>query len=120
MKQRQQELIELYLENKKPELKDQITIAFEPLVNYISRKLAFNKEDIDDLIQIGNIALLRCIDRYDMGRNIDFATFATPNIIGEIRHYFRDKNKLIKVPRKLQELHTKIKQIIKELPFFYN
>eukprot|EP01047_Picozoa_sp_COSAG01_P000490 COSAG01_NODE_9_length_43729_cov_66.133463_27_plen_251_part_00 len=115
MKKKQQALIKAYLESPSEQLKAEISQIFEPLVAYIARKLAFNRDDFEDLVQIGNIALLRCLDRYSLDRNTDFATFATPNIIGEIRHYFRDKNKLIKVPRRLQELHSKIRQLVRKL-----
>ncbi|MEK9657582.1 MAG: sigma-70 family RNA polymerase sigma factor [bacterium] len=115
MKNKQQELVKLYYKNKSIELLEKISITFKPLVEYIARKLAYNIDDLDDLIQIGNIALIRCLDRYDINKNIDFATFVTPNIIGEIKHYFRDKNKLIKVPRRLQEVYAKIKTIVRDM-----
>ena len=115
MKNEQQRLIEKYFKKPSELLKNEILVAFTPLVHYVARKLAFHHDDLDDLLQVGNIALLRCLERYDISRSIDFSTFATPNIIGEIRHYFRDKNRLIKIPRRLQELHGKIKQAIKVL-----
>lgn len=103
-----------YCETKKPDLRDQIIINYKPLVQYIARKLAFNKSDTDDLIQVGTIAILKALDRFDPEKQIDFSTFATPNIIGEIKHYFRDKSRLVKVPRKLQELYSKIKSELRD------
>jgi RNA polymerase sigma-B factor len=84
------------------------------LVEYVAKKLAFNRDDLDDLIQVGTIGLLRSIERFEPAKEVDFSTFATPNIIGEIKHYFRDKRGILKVPRKLQEQYSKIKKFIKE------
>ncbi len=78
------------------------------------RKLAFNKSDTDDLVQIGSLAILKALNRFNPNLDTDFSTFATPTIIGEIKHYFRDKSQLVKVPRKFQELYSKIKTEIRE------
>lgn len=103
-----------YCQTKDGVLRDQIVELYSPLVHYISRKLAFNKDDVDDLFQIGCIGLIRALDRFDITKEVDFTTFATPNIIGEIKHYFRDKSKSIKIPRRLQEIHYKVKHYIRE------
>ncbi|NDD66290.1 sigma-70 family RNA polymerase sigma factor [bacterium] len=107
-------LIGLYFGQGDTTVKDDLIRAYMPLVEYIARKLAFNRDDIDDLIQIGTFGLLRSIDRFELAKSVDFATFATPNIIGEIKHYFRDKRGILKVPRKLQEQYSRIKRYIKE------
>ncbi len=65
-------------------------------------------------MQIGSIAILKSLERFDPEKKTDFGTFATPNIIGEIKHYFRDKSQIVKVPRKLQELHSKVKKAIRD------
>ena len=102
-------LVVEYCKTKNTALKEKIIENYRPLIFYIARKLAFNKSDVDDLAQIGSIAVFKALDRFDLNREVDFATFATPNIIGEIKHYFRDKSKSVKIPRKLQELYSKIK-----------
>lgn len=107
-------LVGLYFGQGDTSVKDDLIRAYMPLVEYIARKLAFNRDDIDDLIQIGTFGLLRSIDRFELAKSVDFATFATPNIIGEIKHYFRDKRGILKVPRKLQEQYSRIKRYIKE------
>ena len=101
-----------YCQTKNKNLKDQIIEKYLPLIEYIARRLAFNKDEIDDLVQVGSIATFKALDRFDVSKNTEFSTFATPNIIGEIKHYFRDKSKVLKVPRKLQELYGKIKNEI--------
>lgn len=109
-----EELIVKYVKTKEEALKGPIVEQYQPLVEYIARKLTFNRDDLKDLVQVGNIGLLRSLDRFDPGMETDFSTFATPNIIGEIKHYFRDKKGLVKIPRKLQETHSKIKKYTKE------
>jgi RNA polymerase sigma-B factor len=109
-----EEIVLEYVQTKNPLLRESVLISYKPLIKYIARKLAFNKNDVDDLIQIGSIAILKSLERFDPGMETDFSTFATPNIIGEIKHYFRDKSRLVKVPRKLQELYSKIKNEIRE------
>lgn len=102
-------LVVEYCKTKDVALKEKILENYKPLILYIARKLAFNISDVDDLAQVGSIAVFKALDRFDVTREVDFSTFATPNIIGEIKHYFRDKCKLVKIPRKIQELYTKIK-----------
>ena len=106
-------LVLTYCKKKDPELREKILVCYRPLVRYISQKLSYNKQDFEDLVQVASIALLRSLDRFDPKKEVDFSTFATPNIIGEIKHYFRDKNRLVKVPRKLQELYSKVKTFIR-------
>ncbi len=112
--QHKDEMILEYQRTGSEVLRDQIVTKYMPLVEYVARKLSFSRDDVDDLSQVGVIGLLRSIDRFDVSKAVDFSTFATPNIIGEIKHYFRDKRSIVKVPRKLQEQYSKIKKYIKE------
>ncbi len=105
-------LVKKYVETRDQSLKEDIIKNYKPLIEYIARKLAFHRDDLDDLIQVGSIAVLKALDRFQLEKNTEFSTFATPNIIGEIKHYFRDKSKIVKIPRKLQEIYSKIKQEI--------
>ena len=106
-------LVAKYCKDRDNSLKEKILLSYAPLVEYIAKKLAFNKNDLEDLVQVGTIGLLRSLDRFEPSKDIDFSTFANPNIIGEIKHYFRDKSRLVKVPRKLQELNSKVKTFVK-------
>lgn len=107
-------LVREYCKTHNDALKDDIVKAYKPLVEFIARKLTFHRDDLDDLIQVGNIGLLRSLDRFDPTLETDFSTFVTPNIIGEIKHYFRDKKNIVKVPRRLHELYSKVKRVLKE------
>lgn len=107
-------LVLKYCENQDQDLQEKILVSYTPLVEYIAKKLTYNYSDYEDIVQVGKIGLLRSLDRFDPKKDVDFSTFATPNIIGEIKHYFRDKSRLVKVPRKLQELYSKIRTYIRK------
>lgn len=109
-----EELLLSYLETRDPNTRERVVQCYMPLVEYVARKLSFSRDELDDLIQIGCMGLLRAMDRFDVTKEVDFSSFATPNIIGEIKHYFRDKRSIVKVPRRLQELYTKIKKYTRE------
>ncbi|MFE6847060.1 SigB/SigF/SigG family RNA polymerase sigma factor [Streptomyces sp. NPDC057686] len=64
--------------------------------------------DMDDIIQVGTIGLIKAIDRYDPERGVEFSTLALPYITGEIKRYFRDTTWAVHVPRRLQELRTEL------------
>ena len=78
------------------------------LVEHCARRFRNRGEPVEDLEQVGMIGLLQSIDRFDPGRGVEFSTYATPTIIGEIKRHFRDKGWAIRVPRRLQELRLQI------------
>ena len=114
MSQEREALVHQYIKTRDSVLRDQILEAYRPLVDYIVRRLCFHLEDKDDLTQLGVIGLLRALDRFEPSHETDFSTFATPNVIGEIKHYFRDKKNIVKIPRRLQEVHGKVRNYLKE------
>ena len=79
-----------------------------PLVEHCARRFANRGEPLDDLVQVGTIGLLKAIDRFDLERGVEFSTYATPTVLGEIKRHFRDKGWAIRVPRRLQELRLSI------------
>ena len=79
-------------------------------MRFIANKFKNRGEPIDDLIQVGYLGLLKAIDRFDPSRGLEFTTFATPTIMGEIKRHFRDKGWSVRVPRRLQELSAKVNQ----------
>ncbi|MBV9831978.1 MAG: RNA polymerase sigma factor SigF [Marmoricola sp.] len=86
-----------------------------PLVDHCARRFANRGEPLDDLVQVGTIGLIKSVDRFDTGRGVEFSTYATPTIIGEIKRYFRDKGWAIRVPRRLQELRMAISSVTGDL-----
>jgi RNA polymerase sigma-B factor len=79
-----------------------------PLVEHCARRFRNRGEPLEDLVQVGTIGLIKSVDRFDLERGVEFSTYATPTIIGEIKRYFRDKGWAIRVPRRLQELRMQI------------
>jgi len=86
-----------------------------PLVRSLARRYAGRGESLDDIEQVGAIGLLKAIDRYEMSREVALTTYATPNVVGEIKRHFRDKGWAIRVPRALQELNGKMGPTIERL-----
>ena len=82
-----------------------------PLVDHCARRFTNRGEPFDDLVQVGTIGLIKSVDRFDTDRGVEFSTYATPTIIGEIKRYFRDKGWAIRVPRRLQELRMSISAV---------
>jgi RNA polymerase sigma-B factor len=95
--------------------RQQLITMYLPLVRSLARRYASRGEQFDDLVQVGAIGLIKAIDRFDLERGVELTTYATPNIVGEIKRYFRDKGWSVRVPRGLQELNIRINKLIDEL-----
>jgi RNA polymerase sigma factor (sigma-70 family) len=74
------------------------------LVRFAARRFSNRTEQIEDILQVGTIGLIKAIDRFDPDYGVEFVTFAIPTITGEIKRFFRDTNWSVRVPRRLQEL----------------
>ncbi|WP_300605982.1 RNA polymerase sigma factor SigF [Trebonia sp.] len=86
-----------------------------PLVEYLARRFRNRGEWLDDLTQVATIGLIKSIDRFDLDRGVEFSTYATPTIVGEIKRHFRDKGWAVRVPRRLQELKLSLTKAIGDL-----
>ena len=86
-----------------------------PLVRSLARRYAGRGEALEDIEQVGAIGLIKAIDRYELDREVALTTYATPNVVGEIKRHFRDKGWAIRVPRALQELNGKMGPTIERL-----
>lgn len=86
-----------------------------PLVRYFARRYAGRGEPMDDLIQAGSVGLVKAVDRFDLGRGLEFSTYAAPTVLGEIRRHFRDRTWAVHVHRGLQELTTEVGRVVTEL-----
>ncbi|MBP0458001.1 RNA polymerase sigma factor SigF [Streptomyces montanisoli] len=64
--------------------------------------------EMEDVLQVGTIGLIKAIDRFDLTREVEFASFAVPYIVGEIKRFFRDTSWAVHVPRRLQELRVEL------------
>jgi RNA polymerase sigma-B factor len=95
--------------------RDALVTLHLPLVEHCARRFRNRGEPFEDLVQVGTIGLIKSIDRFDLDRGVEFSTYATPTIIGEIKRYFRDKGWAIRVPRRLQELRMQISSATADL-----
>jgi RNA polymerase sigma-B factor len=97
------------------QVRDQLVEMHLPLVEYLARRFRNRGEPFDDLVQVATIGLIKSIDRFDLGRGVEFSTYATPTIVGEVKRHFRDKGWAIRVPRRLQELKLSLTKATSEL-----
>jgi RNA polymerase sigma-B factor len=97
------------------EMRDKLVAMHMPLVEYLARRFRNRGEPLDDLVQVATIGLIKSIDRFDSERGVEFSTYATPTIVGEIKRHFRDKGWAIRVPRRLQELKLALTKTTGEL-----
>ena len=95
--------------------RDDLVRLHLPLVDHCAGRFRNRGEPFEDLFQVGTIGLIKSIDRFERDRGVEFSTYATPTIIGEIKRYFRDKGWAIRVPRRLQELRMQISAATAEL-----
>lgn len=86
-----------------------------PLVEYLARRFRNRGEPLDDLVQVATIGLIKSVDRFDLERGVEFSTYATPTVVGEIKRHFRDKGWAIRVPRRLQELKLALTKATSDL-----
>jgi len=97
-------------EHARPQLRTWLVESQLPLVEQLARGFRDRGEPLDDLVQVGTIGLLKAIDRFDPHRGVDFPTYATPTIVGEIKRHFRDRGWSIRVPRRLQEMRAALRE----------
>ncbi|WP_027399615.1 SigB/SigF/SigG family RNA polymerase sigma factor [Anaerovorax odorimutans] len=102
------ELFEEYNRTKSIDIRNQIVEKYLYMVDILVKKYLNKGVEYDDLYQVGSMALVFAVERYDMSKGFEFTSFATPTIIGEIKRYFRDKGWAIKVPRRLKEISSQI------------
>jgi RNA polymerase sigma-B factor len=113
-KARTRMLLERYHKQGEEVAREQVIQEQLPLAEFLARKFAGRGEPVDDLVQVASVGLIKAVDRFDVDRNIEFSTYATPNILGEIKRYFRDKGWAMRVPRGLQELRQSAKDAIRD------
>jgi len=96
-------------------LRERLVEQFIGLVEFLARRFRNRGEPVEDLVQVGTIGLLKAIERFDLDREVEFSTYATPTIVGELKRHFRDKGWAVRVPRRLQELHLELTKIVGQL-----
>jgi len=102
-------------DEKRQRIRGELVELHLPLVEYLARRFRNRGEWLDDLTQVATIGLIKSIDRFDLARGVEFSTYATPTIVGEIKRHFRDKGWAVRVPRRLQELKLALTKAISDL-----
>ncbi|MFE1558676.1 RNA polymerase sigma factor SigF [Streptomyces sp. NPDC058734] len=100
---------------ERAELRNRLVRMHLPLVEHLARRFRNRGEPLDDLTQVATIGLIKSVDRFDPDRGVEFSTYATPTVVGEIKRHFRDKGWAVRVPRRLQELRLSLTTATAEL-----
>jgi RNA polymerase sigma-B factor len=108
-------LLRRYHEDGDLQAREKLIEQYMSLVRSLARRYSYRGEQLEDLVQIGAIGLIKAIDRFDLDRGVELTTYATPNIIGEIKRHFRDKGWSVRVPRGLQELNVQLSRLMEQL-----
>jgi len=104
-----------YARTRDRALRDDIVAGQLGLAEYLARRFKNRGEPIEDLVQVALVGLLKAVERFDPERGLEFSTFATPTIVGELKRHFRDKGWAVRVPRRVQELHLRMGTVVNAL-----
>ncbi len=111
----ERELFTRYRESGDIALRNEIAEKYLYIASVIAKKFAGRGVEYDDLYQVAALALIKGIDRFDPDAGVKFSTFITPTVTGEIKNYFRDRSRLVHLPRRIAELKTELKRKTEEL-----
>ena len=110
-------LLREYEKTRNPALRDRIVEAYLYIAAIIARRFSGRGVDYDDLYQVASLALFKALERYDPDRGVKFVSFVTPTMVGEVKNYFRDRSRLIRLPRRGGELLKNLETAQEELSF---
>lgn len=104
-----------YVATKDPALRDELVTEHLGLARILARRYANRGEAYDDLYQVASLALIHAVERFDPERGVEFRTYATRTVIGELKHHFRDRSWAVRAPRRIQELYLELNTAIATL-----
>lgn len=104
-----------YARTRSPRTREQIIHQFERLAYSVANRFARRGAEIEDLVQVARLGLIKAVDRFDPSTHNRFSTFAIPTILGELRRYFRDYSRGVHVSRGTQELAQSVRRAEDEL-----
>ena len=105
----------LYRRTGDRRVRDELVEEHAPLAHFLASRFANRGEPRDDLVQVALVGLFKAVERFDPDRGLQFSTFATPTILGELKRHFRDRGWAVRVPRRVQELHLQLGRIVSAL-----
>lgn len=109
------ELLRRYHRDGDVAARDELVERMLPVVRQLARRYQRGSEQLDDLVQVGSLGLVKAIDRFDVERGSPFMRYAVPTILGEIKRHFRDTGWAAHVPRGMQERVMEVKGAMEEL-----
>jgi RNA polymerase sigma-B factor len=96
-------------------IRDQLIEAHLGLAEYLARRFSNRGEPMDDLVQVASVGLVKAVDRFDPERAVEFSTYATHTIVGELKRHFRDKGWAVRAPRRMQELYLRLGKLVSSM-----
>jgi len=106
----EQALLECYAKTRSETLRNQILEKYLYIAEIVAKKFVGRGVEYDDLFQVASLALVKALDRFEPGRGVKFASFATPTLVGEIKNYFRDKTRMVRISRRESEMVRKLEE----------
>lgn len=103
-------LLAQYALSRAPDVRDAIVAAYLYIAEIVARKFSGRGVEYDDLYQVAALALVKGIDRFDADKGIKFASFITPTMVGEVKNYFRDRSRIIRLPRRSAQLAKDLRE----------
>jgi RNA polymerase sigma-B factor len=116
--ERRQQLRELFVSfaaTRDERTRAELIEAHLGLAEYLARRFNNRGEPLDDLVQVASTGLIKAVDRFEPERGLEFSTYATHTIVGELKRHFRDKGWAVRVPRRMQELHLRLSSLVSTL-----
>ncbi len=101
--------------DRDPALRAQLVEGHLGLAEYLARRFSNRGEQLDDLVQVASLGLLKAVDRFEPSRGVEFSTYATHTIVGELKRHFRDKGWAVRAPRRMQELYLRLGKVVSSL-----
>ena len=108
-------LLRRYAETRDPAVKEELVRRLMPLARSLALRYRGAPEQLDDLVQVASLGLIKAIDGFDPKRGKAFAAYAAPTILGELRRHFRDRVWELRLPRRLQERTMLVQSAIRKL-----
>jgi len=104
-----------FADDRDPALRSQLVEGHLGLAEYLARRFSNRGEQLDDLVQVASLGLLKAVDRFEPSRGVEFSTYATHTIVGELKRHFRDKGWAVRAPRRMQELYLRLGKVVSSL-----